>query len=75
MTIIVNLAFRSDFGIIVSMKKPAPKAKELRLQVIATQRLLDQLDEIRAREPGLPSRSEMTRKLIERAHESLTRKK
>ena len=72
---VVKLAFGVSFGIIRSMKKPAPRADEKRLQVIATQRLFEQIDYIRAREPGLPSRSEMMRKLIERAHEALTRKK
>ena len=48
------------------MTKAPPK--ELRLQVIATDRLLEQIDELRRREPDLPSRSEMMRKLIERAH-------
>lgn len=48
------------------MKEPKPK--ELRLQVIVTQDLLDMIDDLRRVRISFPTRSDIVRELIEKAH-------
>jgi hypothetical protein len=51
------------------------KPKELRLQVIVTQGLLDMVDDLRVGRPGFLTRSDIIRELIEKAHAEKGRKK
>lgn len=48
------------------MKEPVPTDK--RMQVVATDQFFEQIDELRKREPDLPNRSEMIRRLVDRAY-------
>lgn len=50
----------------MSKAPPATTKEELRLQVILTPELRDKLDELRRRDPKLPTRSDLIRRLIER---------
>ena len=52
------------------MTKTSPKPKDLRLQVVADPEFFDKVDDLRKREPDLPGRSELVRRLVERAHAS-----
>jgi metal-responsive CopG/Arc/MetJ family transcriptional regulator len=50
------------------MSKEAPKPKEIRLQVILTPEQLQRLDDLRKRQPDLPSRSDLIRRMIDKEH-------
>lgn len=56
-----------------TMKEPRPK--ELRLQIIATKELLAMVDELRVGRPNFPTRSDIVRELIEKAHAEKAMKK
>lgn len=66
--IVVKLALGRILCIMTLMSH-APKAtNEIRLQVILTEEQRDMLDELRRRDPKLPSRSDLVRSMIEEAY-------
>jgi hypothetical protein len=76
LVIVVKLIRLSSVHIVckmASMKEPKPK--ELRLQVIVTQDLLDMIDDLRRGRISFPTRSDIVRELIEKAHAEKVGKK
>jgi hypothetical protein len=53
------------FVMVRAMNQPLPERKEHRLQMLIEPSLISRIDRWRAKQPGLPSRSEAVRRLVE----------